>query len=181
MSETIQSTIGRPPSHAHYCRESSASHRSWAIHRRPEGHARLKRAVSRPGLRRSAGRRWTPPQTPGPDGLADQLAASGRHVTRSGPQPDAQDSAEELIRTAETTGADFIVIGLRRRSPGRQAPAGQQCPASPTGCGMSGLSGEGRARRAYDAFLWRQSHPTRNRRWIGAFGDSCHNTPWSTY
>ena len=30
---------------------------------------------------------------------------------------DAHDSAEELISTAETTDADFIVIGLRRRSP----------------------------------------------------------------
>ena len=37
-------------------------------------------------------------------------------ATRSGPQP-THDSAEELIRTAETTDADFIVIGLRRRSP----------------------------------------------------------------
>ena len=30
---------------------------------------------------------------------------------------DAHDSAEELLRTAESTEADFIVIGLRRRSP----------------------------------------------------------------
>jgi nucleotide-binding universal stress UspA family protein len=48
--------------------------------------------------------------------LADQLAASGvAYEIRIA--ADAQDSAEELIRTAETTGADFIVIGLRRRSP----------------------------------------------------------------
>jgi nucleotide-binding universal stress UspA family protein len=48
--------------------------------------------------------------------LADQLAASGlNYEIRSA--ADAADSAEALIRIAETTAADFIVIGLRRRSP----------------------------------------------------------------
>ena len=49
-------------------------------------------------------------------GLAAELAASG--VTYDIRTPgDVHDSAEELIRTAEATDADFIVIGLRRRSP----------------------------------------------------------------
>ena len=37
--------------------------------------------------------------------------------TRSGRRRDARDPAEELIRTAESADAEFIVIGLRRRSP----------------------------------------------------------------
>ena len=48
-------------------------------------------------------------------GLAEELAASGvRYEIRT---TDVHDSAEELIRIAESTEADFIVIGLRRRSP----------------------------------------------------------------
>jgi nucleotide-binding universal stress UspA family protein len=47
--------------------------------------------------------------------LAEQLAASGTtyEIRTAG----AQDAAAELISTAEATAADFIVIGLRRRSP----------------------------------------------------------------
>ena len=48
--------------------------------------------------------------------LAAELAASGVGYEIRIPA-DANDAAEELIRTAETTNADFIVIGLRRRSP----------------------------------------------------------------
>ena len=50
------------------------------------------------------------------DALAAELAASGVSYEIRTPA-DVHDSAEELIRTAETTDADFIVIGLRRRSP----------------------------------------------------------------
>ena len=50
------------------------------------------------------------------DDLAAELAASGVSYQIRTPA-DVHDSAEELLRTAETTSADFIVIGLRRRSP----------------------------------------------------------------
>jgi nucleotide-binding universal stress UspA family protein len=49
-------------------------------------------------------------------GLASELAASGVSYDIKTPN-EMHDSAEELIRTAEATDADFIVIGLRRRSP----------------------------------------------------------------
>jgi nucleotide-binding universal stress UspA family protein len=83
---------------------------------RPEGRAALKRALSEAQLRAAV----LVVVNTSPDaeaaGLADQLAASGvSYEIRTAPDP--QDSAEELIRTAETTEADFIVIGLRRRSP----------------------------------------------------------------
>jgi nucleotide-binding universal stress UspA family protein len=48
--------------------------------------------------------------------LTDELSASGVSYEIRIPA-DVQESAEELIRIAETTDADFIVIGLRRRSP----------------------------------------------------------------
>ena len=48
--------------------------------------------------------------------LAAELAASGVGYEIRIPA-DVRTIAEELIRTAETTDADFIVIGLRRRSP----------------------------------------------------------------
>jgi nucleotide-binding universal stress UspA family protein len=43
----------------------------------------------------------------GPSGLAHQVRAAAADL----------DPAEDLINTAEATGAEFIVIGLRRRSP----------------------------------------------------------------
>jgi nucleotide-binding universal stress UspA family protein len=83
---------------------------------RPEGRAALKRALSEARLRAAS----LVVVNTSPDaetaGLAEQLAASGlNYEIRSA--ADAADSAEELIRIAETTAADFIVIGLRRRSP----------------------------------------------------------------
>jgi nucleotide-binding universal stress UspA family protein len=83
---------------------------------RPEGRAALERAVSEARLRSAALVVVnTAPATDAND-LTDVLAASGvRYEIRTA--ADAQDSAEELIRTAESTAADFIVIGLRRRSP----------------------------------------------------------------
>ncbi len=82
---------------------------------RPEGRAALKRALSEAKLREAAVVVLdTSPDVSAP-GLVDQLTASG--VSYEIRATDADDSAEELIRTAETTEADFIVIGLRRRSP----------------------------------------------------------------
>jgi nucleotide-binding universal stress UspA family protein len=81
---------------------------------RPEGRAALKRALSEATLREAAV--VVLDTSSGLDaGLAEELAASG--VSYEIRTADAHDSAEELIRTAETTDADFIVIGLRRRSP----------------------------------------------------------------
>jgi nucleotide-binding universal stress UspA family protein len=84
---------------------------------RPEGRAALTRALSEAKLRGAA---LVVVVKTSPDaetaGLAKELAASGlRYEIKTA--ADMHDSAEELIRTAETTGADFIVIGLRRRSP----------------------------------------------------------------
>jgi nucleotide-binding universal stress UspA family protein len=83
---------------------------------RPEGRAALTRALSEARLRRAG---LVVVNTSGDAeaaDLADQLAASGlNYEIRSA--ADAADSAEALIRIAETTAADFIVIGLRRRSP----------------------------------------------------------------
>jgi nucleotide-binding universal stress UspA family protein len=83
---------------------------------KPEGRAALKRALSEARLRGAALVVVdTSPEVEASD-LAAELAASG--VTHQIRAPvDVDDSAEELIRIAETTDADFIVIGLRRRSP----------------------------------------------------------------
>jgi nucleotide-binding universal stress UspA family protein len=83
---------------------------------RPEGRAALTRALSEARLRGAA----LVVVNTSPDaeaaGLANELAASGlRYEIKTATA--MHDSAEELIRTAETTGAEFIVIGLRRRSP----------------------------------------------------------------
>jgi nucleotide-binding universal stress UspA family protein len=81
---------------------------------KPEGRAALKRALSEATLREAAV--VVLDTSSGLDaGLAEELAASG--VSYEIRTADAHDSAEDLIRTAETTDADFIVIGLRRRSP----------------------------------------------------------------
>ena len=82
----------------------------------PEGRAALSRALSEAKLRRAALVIVNTSPEVAADDLVDQLAASGTpyeiKATTGG-----QDSAEELITAAEATGADFIVIGLRRRSP----------------------------------------------------------------
>ena len=83
---------------------------------RPEGQAALKRALSEARLRGAALVVVNISPEPDTAGLAAELATSG--VTSEIRTPaDVNDSAEELIRTAEMTDADFIVIGLRRRSP----------------------------------------------------------------
>lgn len=83
---------------------------------RPEGQAALKRALSEAKLRAAALVVVnTSPDADTAD-LTEQLARSDiSYEIRTA--ANTQDSAEELIRAAETTEADFIVIGLRRRSP----------------------------------------------------------------
>jgi nucleotide-binding universal stress UspA family protein len=83
---------------------------------RPEGRAALKRALSEARLRNAALVVLNTTSDVEAGGLADELAGAGvRYEIRTAADP--EDLAEELIRTAETTEADFIVIGLRRRSP----------------------------------------------------------------
>jgi nucleotide-binding universal stress UspA family protein len=82
---------------------------------RPEGRAALKRGLSEARLREAAVVVLDTSSDTGAPGLAEELAASG--VSYEIRTTDAHDSAEELIKTAEATEADFIVIGLRRRSP----------------------------------------------------------------
>jgi nucleotide-binding universal stress UspA family protein len=83
---------------------------------RPEGRAALKRALSEAKLRRAALVVLNTSPEAEAGGLADELAGAGvSYEIRTAADP--EDLAEKLIRTAETTEADFIVIGLRRRSP----------------------------------------------------------------
>jgi nucleotide-binding universal stress UspA family protein len=108
MSEAVQSSIVDQPSPVQACIVVGYSPR-------PEGQAALKRALSEAKLRAAA---LVVVNTSGDadTDLAEQLATSGiSYEIRT--TANTQDSAEELIRTAETTEADFIVIGLRRRSP----------------------------------------------------------------
>ncbi len=81
-----------------------------------EGRAALQRALSEARLR---GSELVVVHTSPDVELADlraELASSGvPHQIREA--ADALDPAEELIGAAEASGADFIVIGLRRRSP----------------------------------------------------------------
>jgi nucleotide-binding universal stress UspA family protein len=84
---------------------------------KPEGRAALRRAVSEARLRGAALVVVnTSSEVDSDGGLASELAASGVSYDIKTPN-EMHDSAEELIRTAEATDADFIVIGLRRRSP----------------------------------------------------------------
>lgn len=82
----------------------------------PEGRAALKRALAEAELRHAE---LIVVHT-SPDG---ELASLQHELTESGVAfrlqggADLRDPAEELISTAETLGADIIIIGLRRRSP----------------------------------------------------------------
>ena len=83
---------------------------------RPEGRAALTRALSEAQLRGAALIVVNTAPDAEPAGLVEQLTASGLgYEIRTA--ADGQDSADELIKTAESAEADFIVIGLRRRSP----------------------------------------------------------------
>jgi nucleotide-binding universal stress UspA family protein len=121
MSETIQSASDRAqPREAELPTHSMPAEAQPLIvvgySSKPEGRAALKRALSEARLRDAALVVVdTSPEVESND-LTDELSASG--VTYEIRTPaDVQESAEELIRIAETTDADFIVIGLRRRSP----------------------------------------------------------------
>jgi nucleotide-binding universal stress UspA family protein len=83
---------------------------------KPEGRAALQRALSEAKLRGAALVVVDASPDVERDDLAAELAESGLSYEIRIPA-DVHDSAEELIRTAEATDADFIVIGLRRRSP----------------------------------------------------------------
>jgi nucleotide-binding universal stress UspA family protein len=83
---------------------------------RAEGRAALQRALSEATLRGSElVVVHTVPDTEVAD-LTEELQASGvPHEIRAA--SDAHDPADEVLRAAESTDAEFIVIGLRRRSP----------------------------------------------------------------
>jgi nucleotide-binding universal stress UspA family protein len=83
---------------------------------KPEGRAALQRALSEAKLRGAALVVVDASPDVERDDLAAELAESGLSYEIRIPA-DVHDSAEELIRTAEATDADYIVIGLRRRSP----------------------------------------------------------------
>jgi nucleotide-binding universal stress UspA family protein len=121
MSETIQSASDRDhpteaelPTHAMPAEAQPLIVVGYSS--KPEGRAALKRALSEARLRGAALMVVdTSPEVESND-LTDELSASGVSYEIRIPA-DVQESAEELIRIAETTDADFIVIGLRRRSP----------------------------------------------------------------
>ncbi len=83
---------------------------------KPEGRAALERAISEAGLRHA---QLIVIHTSPEDevaALVSELESAGvAHQVRQA--PDALDPAEELITTADASSAEFIVIGLRRRSP----------------------------------------------------------------
>jgi nucleotide-binding universal stress UspA family protein len=82
---------------------------------RPEGRAALERALSEARLRGATLVVLNSSSELDAPDLAEELAASG--ISYEIRTADVHDSAEALITTAKTTEADFIVIGLRRRSP----------------------------------------------------------------
>ncbi len=83
---------------------------------KPEGRAALKRALAEAELR---GAELIVIHTSPEAELAElraELADTGvLHQVKEAADP--LDPAEELITTADSTGAEFIIIGLRRRSP----------------------------------------------------------------
>ena len=82
---------------------------------RPEGRAALRRAVAEASLREVG-----LVVLHGPEDDLDELAAQLREAGvpyRLEGSADGGDLAEDLLDLAESTGAAFIVIGLRRRSP----------------------------------------------------------------
>lgn len=83
---------------------------------RAEGRAALSRAISEAELRNAElVVVHTSPDVEIAE-LKAMLDASGVGYTINS-TTDANDPADELIKTAERSGAEFIVIGLRRRSP----------------------------------------------------------------
>jgi nucleotide-binding universal stress UspA family protein len=121
MSETTQSPSDpAPPAHTELQTQSLPADAQPVIvvgySAKPEGRAALQRALSEAKLRRAALVVVDTSSAVETGDLAAELAGSGVSYEIRIPA-DVNDAAEELIRTAETTDADFIVIGLRRRSP----------------------------------------------------------------
>ena len=121
MSETIQSPSDRGrPGQAELPTQSLPAEAQPLIvvgySAKPEGRAALQRALSEAKLRGAALVVVDTSPEVETDDLAAELGASGVSYEIRTPA-DVHDSAEELIKIAETTAADFIVIGLRRRSP----------------------------------------------------------------
>lgn len=83
---------------------------------KPEGRAALQRSIAEAKLRGS--RLIVVHTSPEPEvaELTSELDTSGISYEVAVPSDDL-DPAEELIAAADRTGAEFIVIGLRRRSP----------------------------------------------------------------
>jgi len=82
----------------------------------PEGRAALSRAIDEARIRNS--KLVVVHASPDAEiaALRAELAATG--IPHRIQEPDGvKEPAEELINAAETEGADFIIIGLRRRSP----------------------------------------------------------------
>ena len=121
MAETIQSPSDRGrPGQADVPTQSLPAEAQPLIvvgySAKPEGRAALQRALSEAKLRGAALVVVDTSRDVETDDLAAELGASGvSYEIRT--SADVHDSAEELIKIAETTAADFIVIGLRRRSP----------------------------------------------------------------
>ena len=82
---------------------------------RPEGRAALRRALAEATLRDAELVVLHGPEDDLDELRADLAAADVRHRLRA--MQDANDAGEDLVELAEETGAAFIVIGLRRRSP----------------------------------------------------------------
>lgn len=83
---------------------------------KPEGRAALQRAVAEAQLRHARLIVVHTSRESEVDELTDELDAVGvPYEVREA--PDALDPAEELINAADASDAEFIVIGLRRRSP----------------------------------------------------------------
>ena len=83
---------------------------------KPEGRAALHRAIDEASLRHAELIVVHTAPDEEVTSLRAELEASGvPHTVRQA--ADALDPAEELITTADVSSAEFIVIGLRRRSP----------------------------------------------------------------
>ncbi|GAA3612178.1 universal stress protein [Microlunatus ginsengisoli] len=83
---------------------------------KPEGRAALQRAVTEAKLRGSSLIVVHTSSSEELDDLSTELAGSGVPYEIQATS-DALDPAEELIAAASTSAAEFIVIGLRKRSP----------------------------------------------------------------
>ena len=121
---------------------------------KPEG-----RAALAPGARRGAlrGSRLIVVHT-SPDAevaeLTTELAAAGVPYEVAG-AGDALDPAEELIAAADGRGAEFIVIGLRRRSPVGKLLLGSNAQRVLLDAALPGAGGQGRVAAAPAAPLAR--------------------------